>query len=148
MIKISPFAKQKIHELYTQKQLSAREIVETLGITISIRQIQRILKQDGLIRTPGDAFRLAVTQGKVTYYHKPEHLKAKRKTFSMKQRYRIFTRDHFTCQACGMTPKEGIRIEIDHKNEDATDNRDENLQAFCNLCNTGKSRQDIAGDLN
>jgi predicted transcriptional regulator len=79
MIKIFPFTELEIRKLYTDKRLSAREIKEKLNLDVSVRQIQRILNKAGLIRTPGEAFRLAVSQGKVTYYHKPEHLKKKRK---------------------------------------------------------------------
>ncbi len=107
---------------------------------ISDRQVQRILKKAGASRTQSESYRLAIKQGRMKYYHKPEHLKVHRKTITTKLRYYILERDNHTCQSCGSTIRDGVRIEIDHINNDATNNDPHNLQVLCNLCNQGKSQ--------
>ena len=117
--------------------LSGVELGMAYGI--SPRQIQRIVKQAGKIRTQSESYRLAIKTGRMKYYKKPEHLKKKRKTISGPLRYKVLERDNHTCQSCGATVKDGVRIEIDHIDDDATNNVIDNLQVLCNLCNQGKS---------
>jgi len=139
MIKILPKTELKIVELYVGEELSAREVVVKMKLDVTPRQVQRILKKHQVIRSVGDAFRLAVKQGKVTYYRKPEHLKKKRKTLSTKLRFQTLKASEFKCQYCGRTVKDGIRLEIDHIDDDATNNDPLNLQVLCNECNRGKA---------
>jgi 5-methylcytosine-specific restriction endonuclease McrA len=106
---------------------------------VSVRQIQRIVKKANKQRTISESFRLAIATGRMKYYKKPEHLKAKRKTLTLKTRHTVLNRDDYTCQSCGNTVKQGVRIEIDHIDNDATNNSLDNLQVLCNLCNQGKS---------
>lgn len=117
--------------------MSAAELSATYHITA--RQVQRIVNKAGKSRTISESYKLAIKAGRMKYYHKPEHLKKKRTTLTLKVRYQVLKRDNNTCQMCGNTPAQGIRIEIDHIDNDATNNDIDNLQVLCNLCNQGKA---------
>lgn len=106
---------------------------------ISARQVQRIAKKHGVTRTISESYTLAIKQGRMKYYKKPEHLKKRRLRLSDKVRFAVLTRDGFRCVACGSTAKDGVRIEVDHIDDDATNNEEYNLQTLCNRCNQGKS---------
>lgn len=60
-------------------------------------------------------------------------------------RFRVLLRDNFTCQYCGRTTKDGIKLEADHKiayskgGETVLDN----LTTACWTCNSGKSNMTI-----
>jgi hypothetical protein len=114
---------------------------ETLGSMygISSRQIQRIVNAAGAARTQSESYNLAIQQGRMVYLRKPKELLKKRKTINPKLRYQVFARDDYTCQVCGATKDDCLRLEVDHINADATDNRLDNLQVLCNTCNIGKA---------
>lgn len=128
-----------IIELYTTGH-SAADIVTMLQLPITIRQVQRIVKKAGVIRTISESFKLAIEHGRMTYYRKPDYLKVKRKTLSHKMRYAVLTRDNYRCVKCGNTAKDNVRIEIDHIDDNPSNNVIDNLQTLCQLCNYGKSR--------
>ena len=127
--------KQELANRYKDGEHSAKLATE---YGISARQVQRIVKELGVNRTISESYTLAIKQGRMKYYHKPEHLKKKRKTIGEKLRYAILTRDNFSCVLCGKRARDGVRIEVDHIDEDATNNDESNLQVLCNLCNKGK----------
>jgi 5-methylcytosine-specific restriction endonuclease McrA len=135
MIKI--YNERQIVELYN-KGNSSNEIKTLLNLDCSIRQVQRIIKKHGLTRSRSEAFKLAIDKGRMTYYKRPEHLKKKRKRLPDSTRFEVLTRDNFRCQRCGATPQEGIRLEIDHKDNNVENNDISNLETLCNLCNSGK----------
>jgi HNH endonuclease len=64
---------------------------------------------------------------------------------SPKLRYRIFSRDKFKCQICGLSAKDGTTIEVDHKISifNGGDNKEENLWTLCFDCNRGKGTSSI-----
>ena len=130
-----------IIELY-QSGKSSYQIQEGNNFGISTRQIQRVIKSAGVVRGRSESFKLAIKHGRMTYYKLPEHLKKHRRSITLKQRYRILERDGFACVKCGATAKDGVRIEIDHINENPQDNIDSNLQVLCSFCNKGKSYND------
>ena len=57
-----------------------------------------------------------------------------------KTRYRILQRDHSTCQRCGRTAEDGVKLAIDHKIpvDMGGETTDENLWVLCEECNLGK----------
>lgn len=134
-----PTRDERIVGLY-KGLLPASEIAKQFDV--SERQVQRIVKAAGVSRTQSESYRLAIKQGRMKYYKKPDHLKVKRLALSVKLRHEILKRDGFACVQCGSTPKDGIRLEIDHKDSDIRNNLPDNLQVLCNLCNRGKAVAD------
>lgn len=130
MIKV--FNREPIRELYVQG-LSAQEIKDTLRIDITVRQIQRIVKEFGINRSVGDAFRNAVKRNRVKFHYNPN--KTKRLSLSPKLRYQVLTRDNFKCVKCGSNEL----IEVDHMDENKNNSIISNLQTLCHVCNIGKS---------
>jgi len=62
-----------------------------------------------------------------------------RKPISIRKRFFVFKRDHFSCVFCGNSGV-GVRLELDHKvpiSKGGTDDLD-NLQTLCFECNRGK----------
>ncbi len=71
-------------------------------------------------------------------YKRSFNFKTKNKMLSF--RFQTLHRDNFTCQYCGCTPQDGIRLEVDHiiprsKGGETTLN---NLITACHNCNLGK----------
>lgn len=60
---------------------------------------------------------------------------------NLKQRFKIFKRDNFTCVYCGKRPPEVI-LEVDHaiSKKDGGKDNEENLVTSCFECNRGKSK--------
>jgi hypothetical protein len=60
---------------------------------------------------------------------------------SLSYRFDIFKRDNYSCQLCGKTAKDGIKLEIDHKipKSKGGNNTPDNLWILCFDCNRGKS---------
>lgn len=56
-------------------------------------------------------------------------------------RYNVLKRDNFTCQKCGITSKDGARLEADHIIPVSKGGKTvmSNLQTLCDRCNSGKS---------
>lgn len=100
------------------------------------RQIQRICKEAGVIRTIAEANKGAARFKNYDSLRIPEELKAKRKKIPPHIRYRIL-KDHPFCKICGAKPID-CPLSIDHINGDATDNDLRNLQVLCLVCNYGK----------
>ena len=127
---------QEIADKYT-RGVHASALAKEYGL--STRQIQRICKKLGVIKTRSESYRLAIKQGRMKYYKKPEHLKVKRKRINDYVRFRVLGRAGFKCVSCGSAPDDGIRLEIDHIDNDRMNNTESNLQVLCNRCNQGKA---------
>jgi len=85
--------------------------------------------------------------------HSPDKILTdkKRETITGKLRYQILQRDNSTCQRCGKTIVDGIKLEVDHKIpvEWGGDNSVNNLWILCNICNGGKKHffADLSGEV-
>lgn len=133
---------RELVRLYHDEKLSSVEISERLaqaGISITPRTIQRLVAKSGLIRSVGDAFRLAVERGRVHWAYKDPRFKAKRKKLSSELRYRVLSRDGFRCVKCGATAEKTI-LEVDHKIPVIQGGKsiESNLRTLCYECNQGK----------
>jgi hypothetical protein len=62
---------------------------------------------------------------------------------SLRLRFRVMKRDHFSCRACGASPalKSGLLLHVDHIEpwSRGGETVEENLQTLCEACNLGKS---------
>ena len=122
---------------YYLKGLSSGEIFELANWDLSIRQIQRIIKEAGITRDQKTAFRMAIDKGRVTYHKKPKGELKHRKRLSTAARMKVLKKYDYRCQLCGATAKDA-RIQIDHKDEDPSNNDEDNLWVLCEECNKGK----------
>lgn len=75
----------------------------------------------------------------------PNIIVKKRRTsrnISDRMRFRILSRDGFTCQSCGSSPikERGVELHVDHKIpwSKGGETVEENLEAKCKQCNLGK----------
>ena len=125
-----------IEDLYQQGN-SAQEIKDLLQLRQTTRSIQRYVKKVGVSRSVGDAFRLAVSKGRVDYSHHHSVAKKQRVRLKLGLRYQLLQQANFTCQLCGAKAPEAP-LEIDHKDSNPANNNLNNLQVICNSCNKGK----------
>lgn len=132
--KLIPYQHKSIAEMYKSGKFTTEYIAKTYQVTT--RQVQRIAKNAGVIRTLAEANKSAAPLKH--YHHVPEHLRVKRKQITQKVRYQVITA-HPYCAVCGMRPGDGIRLEVDHIDNNPTNNDLDNLQVLCAACNTGKS---------
>lgn len=123
-----------IVQLYKTGKYTTESIAKNYAV--SVRQVQRLAKKAGVIRSQAEANRVAAP---LKHYRTiPAELRVKRKQLSLKQRYATITA-HPYCVTCGRRPDDGVRLEVDHIDEDATNNSAANLQVLCGQCNQGKS---------
>jgi 5-methylcytosine-specific restriction endonuclease McrA len=120
-----------------KRYLSGRETTEAIAASygLSTRHVQRIVKKAGVVRTLAEGNRNAAPLR--NYHTLPEELKKRRKHLSRKQRYEVLSKQPW-CTLCGKRASDGIRLEVDHIDEDATNGDPSNLQVLCQLCNGGK----------
>lgn len=123
-----------IANLYKSGQYTTEQIAKRFEI--APRTVQRIAKRTGVLRSLSESNKLVAPLKH--YYKKPEHLKVKRKQLPNKLRYKMITEQPY-CLTCGSTVAEGIRLEIDHIDNNPSNNDPSNLQVLCNLCNRGKA---------
>ena len=73
-----------------------------------------------------------------------ETSKRERKLMNDKLRYDVLKRDNFTCQKCGASVKDGVKLQIDHIIPISKGGKTtlSNLQTLCDRCNIGKGTQD------
>ena len=130
---------------YSTEMLSGPEIANKIsnesGIQISVRHIQRYLKQLGITRTYSEAFNLAIKKGRKSYKHLSKPIKSSefRKGINLKVRYEILKRDNFRCVLCGQTARNTLLV-IDHIAAivKGGSNDPNNLRVLCRECNHGK----------
>lgn len=125
---------QSIIDLYKTARFTTEHIARTYGLTT--RSVQRMLRDKGAIRTQAESNKLMAPLKR--YHRMPRHLKVQRKHISQKVRYATI-KAHPYCTDCGARPDDGIRLEVDHIDENPTNNALDNLQVLCQPCNLGKS---------
>ena len=125
---------QAIVKMYQSGKWTTEYIASVYSMTP--RSVQRIATKYGVIRSQADANRVAAPLKQ--YHHVPIELRVKRKSISKKLRYSIVS-GHPFCSLCGATVKEGVRLEVDHIDENPSNNDLSNLQVLCGSCNLGKS---------
>ena len=130
-----------ISRLYASGKFTTEQIAKQYSI--STRQVQRIAKKTGVVRTQAEANRTIAPLKK--YKKIPKEYRVKRKHLTQKQRYLILSKQGY-CTVCGMTPAQGIRLNVDHIDENPENNDPSNLQVLCNNCNQGKSHAHRFGE--
>lgn len=123
----------EIASLYASNTMTVENIA--IKYMTTTRSIQRIAKVMGVNITQSEANKR--TAKLKNYYHKPEHLKIKRTSLPAKIRFIMLYKKPY-CSICGAKSKDGIRLEIDHIDNNPTNHDMNNLQVLCNLCNKGK----------
>lgn len=68
-------------------------------------------------------------------------IKKERSLMTQSLRFKILERDQFTCQLCGSTVQDGVKLHIDHIKPVSKGGKTEedNLMVLCDRCNLGKS---------
>ncbi len=121
---------------------SSNQIHELLGLSITPRSVERMIKKAGLTRTKSQAFRLAIKTGRMKYRRLGPGMSAKefRKGITLTLRYATFKKDGFKCTLCGHNVKDGFKLEVDHivRPIDGGKNVLENLRTLCSSCNIGR----------
>lgn len=131
--KLSPETHQAIANLYKTAQYTTEQIAKNYNI--STRQVQRIAKKLGVVRTQAEANRVIAP---LKNYHRiPKELRVKRKQLTNRVRYDLISLQPY-CTLCGSKPEHGIRLEVDHIDNNPSNNTNDNLQVLCNICNRGK----------
>lgn len=124
-----------ILEIYINVTDTVENTAKKYGVTV--RTIERVVKKHGAIRTVAQANKATAHLKDYSGMIVPEHLKVKRKSLSHKTRYEVMIAHPF-CSTCGNT-KDVLPLEIDHIDNDPTNNDVNNLQVLCTLCNKGKA---------
>jgi 5-methylcytosine-specific restriction endonuclease McrA len=131
-----------IAKWYCEEQQACDEIHEKLNpiAKISVRSINRWIKDMGIMRERGDAYRLAGRRGRIHWATKDPSLKVSRnRIIPNKIRYFVLKRDNFRCVKCGNTASD-CPLEVDHIQARCNGGSTvpENLQTLCTFCNQGK----------
>ena len=125
---------ETIARLYESGKYTTEQLAKIYGI--GTRQIQRIASMQGVIRTVSESNKLMAPLK--NYKKLPTELRAKRKDLLQRVRYSLISK-HPYCSLCGLTVEDGMKLEVDHIDNDATNNDLSNLQVLCHKCNVGKS---------
>lgn len=132
--KLSPELHRAIANLYASGNYTTENLAKQYSV--SLKTIQRIAKKFGVIRDQATANKLMAKHKR--YHTIPIELRVKRKQITQKLRYEMLTNQPY-CTLCGLPAGKGIRLEIDHIDENPMNNNLNNLQVLCRNCNTGKS---------
>jgi hypothetical protein len=112
------------------------EELKTVAGTNSWTRTLRQLKQDGNLDFEYNASNRGYRINDISN----ELLKSVRTGINSKLAYKIRHRDFHTCQSCGKTPKDGVKLHVDHRVpvEWGGTNAEDNLWTLCDDCNHGK----------
>lgn len=132
--KLTPELHQAIAKLYSSGLYTTEYLAKTYNVTT--RTIQRIARKHGVIRTLAHSNKLIAPLK--NYHTIPLDMRVKRKQLSNKTRVSIIL-NHPYCAICGMRVSDGVRLEVDHIDNNPMNNEPSNLQVLCALCNRGKA---------
>ena len=78
-----------------------------------------------------------------------ETINQERKIMNDYIRYNVLKRDNFSCQICGITTKDGAKLQVDHIIPVSKGGKTvmSNLQTLCERCNIGKSNKTENDDI-
>lgn len=124
---------QGVVALYESGKYTTEQIAK--NYSLSAKQVQRIAKKYGVIRTQAESNKLIAPLK--NYHSVPVEHRVKRKQLTNRTRYDLINLQPF-CGLCGLKPIDGIRLEVDHIDNNPENNTNDNLQVLCNLCNRGK----------
>lgn len=139
--KLSPELHASIAILYHKAEYTVETLAKNYGV--STRQILRIAKKFGLNRSIAEANK--VTAPLKRYKTIPIELRVKRRQITQRLRWEMISA-HPYCSTCGRRVDEGVCLEIDHIDENPSNNSQDNLQVLCAICNQGKSHHYRFGD--
>lgn len=125
-----------IRENVQNSTLTIEKIAQTYNVTP--RTVQRLLVKHKLNRTVAEANKLTAKLRNYDALRKPEHLKAKRNKLPFGLRYKMLY-EHPYCTLCHIKSNE-IPLQIDHIDNNPSNNNEDNLQVLCMLCNQGKKK--------
>ena len=129
-------AKEDILNHYNNVTMTVTALAEKWGVTP--RTIQRFIKANGgNIRTVSEANKVTSKLKDYSGHRVPEHLKVKRNIIKRSLRYKLIS-EHPFCVVCASRSEDGIRLEIDHIDNNPSNNSLPNLQVLCMFCNQGK----------
>lgn len=121
---------------YEAYDMSVKDIASMAGV--NVRTVQRWAAKAGIVRDLRTAQGMSAKYrdyGKVSEKQKL-HI-PKRKPIPPSLRFKILE-SHPYCAVCGATAGPGVYLDIDHINNDPSDNDPKNLQVLCHSCNIGK----------
>lgn len=129
-------AKEDILNHYNNVTMTVTALAEKYGVTN--RTIQRFVKtHGGNIRTVSEANKVTAKLKDYSGHRVPDELKIKRNIIKRTIRYALI-KSHPYCTTCGSRPEDGIRLEVDHIDNNPSNNNPINLQVLCMFCNQGK----------
>lgn len=117
---------------YQQATSTSEKIAAKYSITT--RQLQRIVKEAGIVRTIADSNRLMAKFKNYEGHKNPN--KVTRKTLPKKIRYEMIKNNPY-CKNCGNTMMQ-CPLQVDHIDGNSRNNDASNLQVLCMDCNYGK----------
>lgn len=129
-------AVEDILEHYKNVTMTVTALSEKYNVTP--RTIQRLVKKHGIVRSIAEANKVTAKIKDYSSNRVADHLKVKRNFIKRSTRYKIIANQPF-CTICGSKPEDGVRLEIDHIDDNPSNNDPHNLQVLCMFCNQGKT---------
>lgn len=134
MKKLTPQDHLEILEIYVNVSDTVENTAKKYGV--SVRTIERVVRKHGVVRTVAQANKATAHLKDYSSMRVSEDMRVKRTTIPLKTRYEIMM-EHKFCAVCGST-QEILPLQIDHIDNNPTNNDRSNLQVLCQLCNKGK----------
>lgn len=120
---------------YKNVTMTVTDMAKKFNVTN--RTIQRLVKKHGIVRTVAEANKVTAKLKDYSGHRVPDELKVKRNIIKRTIRYKLIS-EHPFCSTCGSRPEDGIRLEVDHIDNNPSNNNPSNLQVLCMFCNQGK----------